>query len=56
MLAPTGTGKLDWLDESAKLIQQAKLAEPNNPTWPQLLLQIEASRRQAVAPAPKLVK
>jgi hypothetical protein len=56
MLAPTGAGKLDWLDESAKLIQQAKLAEPNNPTWPQLLMQIESSRRQAVAPAPKLVK
>jgi hypothetical protein len=56
MLAPTGSGKLEWLDESAKLIQQAKLAEPNNPTWPQLLSQIESSRRQAVAPAPKLVK
>jgi len=56
MLAPTGSGKLDWLDESAKLIQQAKLAEPNNPTWPQILSQIEASRRQAVSPAPKLVK
>jgi hypothetical protein len=56
MLAPTGIGKLDWLDESAKLIQQAKLAEPNNPAWPQLLSQIEASRRQAVAPAPRLAK
>ena len=39
-----------------KLIQQAKLAEPNNPTWPQILSQIESSRRQAVVPAPKLVK
>jgi hypothetical protein len=56
MLAPTGSGKLDWLDQSAKLVQQAKAAEPNNPSWPQLLLQIEASRQQAVLPAPKLVK
>jgi hypothetical protein len=56
MLAPTGIGKLDWLDESAKLIQQAKLAEPNNPAWTQLLSQIEASRQQAVLPAPKIVK
>jgi hypothetical protein len=56
MLAPTGIGKLDWLDESAKLIQQAKLAEPNNAAWTQLLSQIEASRQQAVLPAPKIVK
>jgi hypothetical protein len=56
MLAPTGSGKLEWLDESAKLIQRAKLAEPNNPTWTQFLSQIEAYRRQAVSPAPKLAK
>jgi hypothetical protein len=56
MLAPTGSGKLDWLDESAKLVQQAKLADPNNPNWPQFLAQIEAYRRQVVAPAPKLAK
>jgi len=56
MLAPTGSGKLDWLDESAKLLQQAKLVEPNNPACTQLLSQIEASRRQAVSPAPKVVK
>jgi len=56
MLASTGMGKVDWLDQSAKLIQQAKLAEPNNPAWTQLLSQIEASRQQAVLPAPKLAK
>ena len=56
MLAPTGAGKLDWLDESAKLIQQAKLLEPNNPSWPQFLAQIEAYRRQVGAPSPKLAK
>jgi|SRR5579872_6158154 len=56
MLAPTAMGKLDWLDESAKLIQRAKLAEPNNPAWPQFLAQIAAYRQQVVSPAPKLVK
>jgi hypothetical protein len=56
MLAPTGDGKLDWLEEAAKLIRQAKDAEPNNPAWPQFLLQLEASRRQAITPAPKLAK
>jgi hypothetical protein len=56
MLAPTGYGKLDWLEEAAKLIRQAKAAEPNNPAWPQFLLQIEASRQQAITPAPKLAK
>lgn len=56
MLAPTGDGKLDWLEEAAKLIRQAKDTEPNNPAWPQFLLQLEASRRQAITPAPKLAK
>jgi hypothetical protein len=56
MLAPTGEGKLDSLDEAAKLIRQAKAAEPNNPAWPQFLSQIEASRQQAISPAPKLAK
>jgi hypothetical protein len=56
MLAPTGDGKLDWLEEAAKLIRQAKDAEPNNPAWPQFLSQLEASRRQAITPAPKLAK
>jgi hypothetical protein len=56
MLAPTGPGKLDWLDESAKLVQRAKLLDPNNPSWPQFLAQIEAYRRQVAGPALKPAK
>jgi hypothetical protein len=56
MLAPTEQGKLDRLEEAAKLVKQAKSAEPNNPGWTQFLAQIEAYRRQVLSPAPKPVK
>ncbi len=53
MLAPTQKGKLEWLDEAQKLIERAKASEPKNPGWNQFLVQIEASRREVLSPAPK---
>lgn len=56
MLAPTEVGKLEWLDEAAKLARQAKSAEPDNASWGQFLQQIESYRVQVLSPAPKPVK
>src|SRR5436309_9906146 len=56
MLAPTERGKLDYVDDAIKLVQQAKSAEPANPSWPQFLAQLQAFRMQVQSPAPKPVK
>ena len=53
MLAPTGEGKLEWLDEAQKLIERAKQLEPRNPGWPQFLRQLDMSRQEVLSPAPK---
>ena len=56
MLAPSEKGKLDYIDDAIKLIQQAKTAEPANPSWPQFLAQLQAFRIQVMSPAPKPAK
>jgi hypothetical protein len=53
MLAPTERGKLDYVDDAIKLVQQAKSAEPTNPSWPQFLAQLQAFKVQVQSPAPK---
>jgi hypothetical protein len=56
MLAPMERVKLEWVDDAIKLVQQAKAADPTNPSWPQFLAQLQAFRRQVESPAPKLAK
>ena len=51
MLAPSERGKLESLDDAIQLVQQAKAAEPTNPSWPQYLMQLQAYRHQLTAPA-----
>jgi hypothetical protein len=56
MLSTSGEGKLTWLDQAIQLIEQARAAEPSNPSWPQYLRQLQASQQEAATPAPKLSK
>jgi hypothetical protein len=53
MLAPTERGKLEYIEDAIKLVQQARTAEPANPSWPQFLAQLQAFKLQVTAPAPK---
>jgi len=53
MLAPTERGKLEYLEDAIKLVNQAKAAEPGNPSWPQFLAQLQAFKVQVTSPAPK---
>jgi hypothetical protein len=53
MLAPTERGKLEYVDDAIQLVQQAKSAEPTNPSWPQFLAQLQAFKLQVQSPAPK---
>ena len=53
MLAPTERGKLEYIEDAIKLVQQAKTVEPANPSWPQFLAQLQAFKLQVTAPAPK---
>ncbi len=56
MLAPLERVKLEWVDDAIKLVQQAKAADPTNPSWPQFLAQLLAFRQQVESPAPKLAR
>ena len=51
MLSTSGDQKLTWLDQAIQLIEQARAAEPNNPSWPQYLKQLQASQQEAVTPS-----
>src|SRR5712691_3798485 len=53
MLAPTERGKLEYVDDAIQLVQQAKSAEPSNPSWPQFLAQLQAFKLQVQSPAPR---
>jgi hypothetical protein len=56
MLAPSESGKLEYIDDAIKLVQQAKASEPGNPGWPQFLAQLQAYKIQVQSPAPKIAK
>src|SRR5262249_16548711 len=53
MLAPTKTGKLEWLAEAQKLVERAQSLDSKNPGWTMFLRQLEASRQEAITRAPK---
>jgi hypothetical protein len=55
ILTPSVADKLDYLDLAIQIIERAKAAEPANPSWPQFLLQLQATKRQMQA-ALNLVK
>jgi len=58
MLAPSEKAKVVYVDSASKLVQQAKAADPANPSWPQFLAQLQSFRQQVTSPAPvpKLAK
>lgn len=51
LLAPSEKAKADYVDLAIQYVQQARTAEPANPSWPQFLAQLQAYRRQVVSPA-----
>ena len=51
MLAPSEKVKVDYVDLAIQFVQQARTAEPANPSWPQFLAQLQAYRRQVFSPA-----
>jgi hypothetical protein len=51
MLAPSEKVKVDYVDMAIQFVQQARSAEPANPSWPQFLAQLQAYRRQVFSPA-----
>lgn len=53
MLAPSEKVKLDYLEESERLVERAQLLEPANPNWTQFLLQLKAWKQQILAPERK---
>jgi tetratricopeptide (TPR) repeat protein len=51
MLAPTAKGRLEAVEDAEKLFRKAQTLEPNNPTWSQLLQQLQGMKHQMTAPA-----
>ena len=51
MLAPTAKGRLEAVEEAERLFRKAQTLEPNNPTWAQLLQQLQGMKHQMTAPA-----
>jgi len=50
MLAPSEKMKAEYVDQAIQFVQQARKAEPANPSWPQFLAQLQAYRRQVLSP------
>jgi tetratricopeptide (TPR) repeat protein len=54
LLAGSEVKKMEYVDQAIKMLEQAKRVEPNNPSWPQFLSQLQAYKRQALAPASRV--
>jgi hypothetical protein len=46
ILTPSVADKLDYLDQAIQIVERAKAVEPANLSWPQFLLQLQATKRQ----------
>jgi hypothetical protein len=52
LLAGSEAKKVEYVDQAIQMLERARQIEPTNPSWPQFLQQLQAYKRQALAPAP----
>ncbi len=50
ILAPTAKGRLEHILDAERLFRRAQTIEPGNPTWAQLLQQLQGMKTQMTAP------